>query len=340
MNNFPGYYEAAIHPGQINVYYVPLARRSNVPKLAGEFDGPHASPGHRPEQFKDNHHYGRISATALRKITRAVSYLTYIVPKRRHYNTPDGRSGNYFLNFITLTLSSQQIHSDNEIKRIILEPFLNEMRKRYKVRNYIWRAERQENGNVHFHIISDRFIWWNDLRNSWNYFQERLGYVSRYRVSMRQFHQAGFQYRPELEKRWPLSKQLSAWREGCRTDWASPNSTDVHSLKTVANVRSYLTKYITKTDGDSDIQGRLWGSSYELVKLTGAQEFADGEISNELGSLMRSSEVKIYKSDYFTTFYFNPEILATLHCVILLASLRHYCRARFPDYFPPELFDS
>lgn len=340
MNDFPGYYEASIHPGQINIYYVPLARRGKVPSFDGGVVCPPTSVGHRPEQFKDNHHYGRISATALRKITRAVSYLTYIVPKRRHYSTPDGRTGNYFLNFITLTLSSKQIHSDNEIKRNILEPFLNEMRKRYKVHSYIWRAERQENGNVHFHIVSDRFIWWNDLRNSWNYFQERLGYVSRYRVSMREFHKAGFQYRPELEKHWPLSKQLSAWREGCRTDWASPNSTDVHSLKTVANVRSYLTKYITKSDDNSDIEGRLWGSSVNLCKLTGAQEFADGQISTELATLTGADKVRIYKADYFTSIYFDPGILATLHCVILLASLRQYCRTRFPDYFPPEIFDS
>lgn len=340
MSDFPGYYEAAIHPGQINVYFVPLARRGKAPSFVGEFDGPLPSVGRRPEQFKDNHHYGRVSATALRKISRAVQYMTFIVPKRRYYSTPDGRSSTYFLNFITLTLSSNQIHSDNEIKRSILEPFLNEMRKRYKVRNYIWRAERQENGNIHFHIISDRFIWWNDLRNSWNYFQERLGYVSRYRVSQREFHKAGFQYRPEKSKNWPYSKQLAAWREGIRTDWASPNSTDVHSLKTVANVRSYLTKYITKSDGDSDIEGRLWGSSYELTKLTGAQEFADGQISDELGLLMRSDKVRVYKSDYFTSLYFDPGILATLHCVLLLAAIRQFCRARFPDYFPPEIFDS
>ena len=143
MNEINGYYETAIHPGQINVYYKSFAPRHVAPAPFIDADTPVSSPGVVPAQFTDNHHYGRISPVALRKITRAVQYLTFLVPKRRRYHTPDGRSGNYFLNFITLTLSSPQIHTDNEIKRVIMEPFLNEMRKRYKVASYIWRAERR-----------------------------------------------------------------------------------------------------------------------------------------------------------------------------------------------------
>jgi hypothetical protein len=339
MNEISGYYETAIHPGQINVYYRSLTPRRRTPDPFIDFDTSLSPAGAIPAQFTDNHHYGKISPVALRKITRAVQYLTFLVPKRRRYHTPDGRSGNYFLNFITLTLSSSQIHTDNEIKRNILEPFLNEMRKRFKVSSYIWRAEKQENGNLHFHVLSDRFIWWNDLRNSWNYFQERLGYVTRYRVSMLAFHAEGFRLRKDLQNKWPISKQLHAWREGVRTDWQSPNSTDVHSLRSIGDVRSYLTKYITKSDDGSDIQGRLWGCSYNLTNLTGAVEFAEGQISSDLDKLMESDKVKIYKSDYFTVIYYDPGLLASLHLFLILAQLRQYCRTKFPDHFSPEIFD-
>ena len=340
MNEINGYYETAIHPGQINVYYKSFTPHYRVPAPFIDPDTPFSSKGVVPDQFTDNHHYGKISSVALRKITRAVQYLTFLVPKRRRYHTPDGRSGNYFLNFITLTLSSPQIHTDNEIKRIILEPFLNEMRKRFKVSSYIWRAERQENGNIHFHIISDRFIWWNDLRNSWNYFQERLGYVSRYRLSMQEFHKEGFQFREVLKDKWPIHKQLHAWREGVRTDWTSPNSTDVHSLRSIGNVRSYLTKYITKSDDNSDIEGRLWGCSYNLTNLSGSVQFANGQISSELSTLIDDQRVRTYKSEYFTVIYFDPGLLATLHLFLILAQLREYCRSRFPDHFNTEIFDS
>jgi hypothetical protein len=339
MNDVTGYYETALHPGQINIYYKSFTPRRRIPAPSFDTDQDPEPASHIPEQFLDNHHYGRISPVALKKITRAVQYLTFLVPKKRRYHTPDGRSGNYFLNFITLTLSSQQIHSDNEIKRSILEPFLNELRQRFRVSSYIWRAERQENGNIHFHVLSDRFIWWNDLRNSWNYFQERLGYVSRYRLSMQKYHKNGFQVRSDLLNTWPINKQLAAWRTGVRNDWQSPNSTDVHSLKSVGNVRSYLTKYITKSDDNSDIEGRLWGCSYNLTKLSGPVEFADGQISQELDTLLQDHRVRIYKTDYYTVIYFDPGLLVILHLFLLLALIRQFCRTRFPDHYSPELFD-
>jgi hypothetical protein len=339
MNEITGYYETAIHPGQINIYYTAFKPSPKNHSGPWDPDSDIKSTTKVPVQFKDNSHHGVISKNALRKITRAVNYLCYLVPKRRQFTTADARSGSYFLNFITLTLSSKQIHSDNEIKRTILEPFLNECRKRWHVTNYIWRAERQENGNVHFHIISDRFIWWNDLRNSWNYFQERLGYVSRYRLAMREFHSQGFRLREDLQDRWPVSKQINAWREGIRTDWNSPNSTDVHSLKTISNVRSYLAKYITKADGLDVIEGRLWGCSYDLTGLTGAREFADGHISEDIKTLLRSQQVKTYKTDFYTVIYFSPGVLSSLHCLIILSCLKTYLKTRFPLYHPPDLWD-
>lgn len=338
MQDSTGYYEVALHPGQINIYYKSLCRHGTRPGLPRYFDGSQGAPEPVPVNLIDRSHKGRISIIANRKISRAVQYMTYLVPKKRHYHTPDGKSGNYFLNFITLTLSSKQIHSDNEIKSSILEPFLNELRKRYKVSCYIWRAERQENGNVHFHILSDRFIWWNDLRNSWNYFQERLGYVSRYRLSMREYFSQGFRLSENLHDKRSVTKQRSAYDAGVRSDWNSPNSTDVHSLRDVVNVRSYVTKYITKPDEHACIEGRLWGCSYNLTHLSGSIEFLDGQVHDEIDKLSNSDQVRIYKKDFCTVLYFPPEVLVTLHLLIIISLIRHYCKGRFPDHFPPDLF--
>jgi hypothetical protein len=339
MNDIKGYYEVAIHPGQCNVHYVPLVRRGKPPSLVGEFDAPLPSVGGRPVQFQNNLHNGRISPAALRKITRAVSYLTYLVPKRRYYTTADARSGTYFLTFVTLTLSSNQIHSDHEIKSCVMEPFLNEMRKVYKVNNYIWRAEKQANGNLHFHILADRFIWWNDLRNSWNYFQNRLGYVNRYRDNQKTWHREGFKFRPELASKWDLKKQYSAYKAGLRTDWNSPNSTDIHSLRSISQVSAYVTKYITKPGEDQIVSGRLWGCSQDLSGLTGSIEFADGQISSDFDELLKQPDVRTYKADYYTVIYFTDEILRRIHANHIINSLKNYLRERFPDYLPPGLWD-
>jgi hypothetical protein len=337
MRDDKGTFYAAIHPGQINITYEPFVRGRRSRPSPDPFTDPEPVQSRRPVQFENNSHEGKISKVAARKIGRAVDYLTYLVPKKKYFQAPHGGSGNYFLTFITITLSSKQIHGDNEIKRSILEPFLNELRKRYKVRSYIWRAERQENGNIHFHILADRFIWWNDLRNSWNYFQERLGYVSRYRDAMREFFREGFRPSQNSQDKRSISEQYNAWRKNVQTDWASPNSTDIHSLKTIVSVRNYVRKYITKDDDQDPIKGRLWGCSGNLSNLSGAVEFASGSVSEDLNKLMKAPGVKIYKSDYFTVIYFDMLLLISLCLDHLLDAWCEYLARSQPEYYTPEL---
>lgn len=338
MNDIGGFYNLALHPGQASIYYESLTPRRSVlkpyidPYEVGEvFDKV-------PEQFKDNLTHGKISKIAGRKISRAVDYLCYLVPKRKYYHPGHGRTGSYLLNFITLTLSSEQIHSDNEIKSLMLQPFLDELRKKRKVSNYIWRAEKQENGSIHFHLVADRFIWWNDLRNMWNFYQQKLGYVSRYRGNQILWHHEGFKARPELYRSWPLAAQLRAYQDGIRHDWHSPNSTDVHSLKTITSVRSYIRKYITKSDDTQVIQGHLWGCSTGLQNLKGARTYAQGSIADELDILAKAKGVKFIKSDYFSVIYFDPILLYQLHLTELCSLFEQYLRKQFPEYRQPELF--
>ncbi|GAH86291.1 unnamed protein product, partial [marine sediment metagenome] len=61
---------------------------------------------------------------------------------------------------------------------------------------YVWRAEKQENGNIHFHFIVDNFIPWNELRNTWNRIQQNLGYISRFSEAQRLKHINGFSFDP------------------------------------------------------------------------------------------------------------------------------------------------
>lgn len=337
MNDLPGFYNVAMHPGQISIYY-----ESNTPRrpVMKPWIDPYENGGidnRIPIQFKDNAHHGIISKVAARKITRAIDYLVYLVPKKSYYHPGHGRAGNYYLNFITLTLSSEQIHTDNEINRLMLQPFLVEIRHKFKVVNYIWRAEKQENGAIHYHLITDRFIWWNDLRNCWNYYQQKLGYVARYRDNQRLWHQEGFKFRPEFAARWPLASQLHAYQDGIRHDWNSPNTTDVHSLKTITSVRSYLRKYITKSDQSQDIEGHLWGCSDGLKNLHGARSFAAGQISDELNILYGSTQAQTYKSDYYTVIFCDFKLLHQLHLTELVQLFEDYITITFPCYRPPGL---
>jgi hypothetical protein len=350
MNDIKGNWKIAIHPTRIHYYYEPLERRSgshsktNFNETSDHLvKGPDAHSdsmaSNVPSQFRNNYHNGKISKTAERKISRAIDYLVYLSKYKRLPHTKNGKGLPFRLNFLTLTLSSEQIHTDHEIMLRLFSPFLQSLRQKWHVTNYIWRAERQASGSIHYHIITDKFIPWNELRNVWNRHQQNLGYITRYRNNQTLWHREGFRPRPELYKNWPLAKQLKAYREGIRHDWNSPNSTDVHSLKHISNVRAYFKKYMTKEGQNSDIQGRLWGCSSSLTKIEGARCDMYNAVDEEIGRLEKIASINVFRSDYFIVIWITIRELEQYGCTEIVLVFRTYCRDRWPSYFPPGLFD-
>lgn len=86
---------------------------------------------------------------------------------------------NYKIGAATFTLSSKQIHDDKFIRKHLFEPLLRILRNKYKMKHYIWKAEAQENDNIHFHLLLDVFVNKDDLRILWNTLQDVHGYVER-----------------------------------------------------------------------------------------------------------------------------------------------------------------
>ncbi len=40
---------------------------------------------------------------------------------------------------------------------------MDNMKKSYQVDYYVWKAEPQKNGNIHFHILMDRWVDYKDI---------------------------------------------------------------------------------------------------------------------------------------------------------------------------------
>src|SRR5699024_11871910 len=64
---------------------------------------------------------------------------------------------------------------------------------------------------------------------------------------------------------------------GNKTNWSNPNCTDVHSVKNVKNLASYMAKYLTKdlcdeeqggiiAESAKELKGRLWFCSRSLSR--------------------------------------------------------------------------
>lgn len=371
MNEVNGYYSCSINPSYISTWYTSFKGRRRIDKtprlfpeepvyvpdypmpetpITGWEDFAVSTPVSAiPVNFADNSHKGRISPVALRKIKKAIDYTVFLAQPKSLPNTLHGKDFKFRLNLITLTLSSPQIHSDLEIKTKILQPMLNCFRQKWKIINYVWRAEKQGNGNIHFHIITDKFIPWLQLRNDWNRFQQALGYVDRYRELQLKWHSEGFKLRSDLIKTWSAQKQKEAWQKGLKNEWNNPNSTDVHSLRTVNNIKNYFVKYLTKDnqsayDRDdksgqySDLTGRLWGCSSRLSNISGARADLDGSLTEELQKITEDKEIKNFKTDFFSISFIDINKLISRGFTIIPQLFETYIQETFPEYRPGDLF--
>lgn len=189
---------ASVKPRSVTVFnYYPEAIRhkaASVPPLACPRD--HGIVASRRSQMK--------MRTALDLLIYTAKWKTVFVTSTQTYFR-------YKINFITLTLPSQQQHSDKEIVAHIFSKFMEAWARRRPGLLYVYKCEVQDNGNIHFHVISNAFYHYAKLRRDWNRYCNKLGYVDR-----------------------------------SSTD--DPNSTDVHALSNKGDIAAYLSSYMSKKD--------------------------------------------------------------------------------------------
>lgn len=174
------------------------------------------------------------SATRLRNAVQWMEFFSEV--KTVHRDRKKGKF-KFRLNFITLTLSLAQKHTDTEILHHMLFPFIKWMERRWKVTAYIWRAEIQEkrlaNRNercIHFHIVTSAFVHYLGIKKKWNQLQLAHGY---------------------------------------REPDTDPNSTDVHRVIESDDIARYMSKYITKPVKNDKlaVTCKIFGMSRNLSKM-------------------------------------------------------------------------
>ena len=171
-------------------------------------------------------HQGLISGNAKSKMMNAILWLDAQAQFKWCYSKKTNSFFRWRLNFIHLTLPTQGNKSDKFIKKLLNQFFLYAFRKT-GMRSYVWKAEPQERGEIHFHITSDCFIWKTTLQNIWNGILRKHGLLGNHE---------------------------------------NPPSTRVHPTHNIREMTAYLVKYMTKNDHNRrTIKGRLWGASRNLT---------------------------------------------------------------------------
>jgi len=281
-----------------------------------------------------NKHRGKMSKKAASRIRSKVEWLCFLAKKRRVNPQGGGKSFDFRINFITLTLPSPQVHDDNTIKKQCLNQFLTECRQKFGMRNYVWKAELQGNENIHFHITTDTYIHHETIRNIWNRIISKLSYVSAYQQKMQAM---SFQaYHKERNKRVQCSLQRSkkGWEFGNKTNWCSPNTTDVKSVKNVRNLAAYLAKYLTKEIAKDEssgttservaaFSGNLWYCSTSLSRLSTYKTHPSKKALQVVDSVASIKSSLICMYDYCECIYFQfsdlPHVLRKKIRQVLMA---------------------
>lgn len=209
------------------------------------------------ENLKQNRHNNKLSDKAQKRIKTAINWLVASARDKMVYNHSTKKRFNFKVNLITLTLpdTSEKI-TEREFKSKLMHPFLVYMKKFYKLQNYVWKIEFQDNGKLHVHITTDCFISHHKIRNSWNRLLKSNGYLV------------------DFEKKFKHD---------------NPNSIDVHAVWKVKNLGAYLAKYMSKNEQNTnEIKGRIWGCNYELSAKNKCILGLDrDEVANEMKQLFK-----------------------------------------------------
>lgn len=290
---------------------------------------------------------GSLSQKASVRLKNAISWLTHLSKWADVQDKNLKKKFKFKINFITLTLPSPQVKeirlpcgfvvpykdypkvwpavnlgfakcelimSDKEIKDSFLNQFLTEIRHRYKVKHYVWRAETQANGNLHFHITLNKYIYHSELRSVWNRILNKSDFIQNYHKKF-----AGISFEKYCEIADPMKnksnkKLAKAYQYGMNTNWLNPNSTDVHSVKAVRNLEAYLSEYFTKTDSTRRlVKGYLWRLSESLSRLKHAHAVLDSGLEMELEYFQKTFKDKFKEFDYASILYVPMQFLFNLY---------------------------
>jgi len=171
-----------------------------------------------------------------------------------------------YITFATLTLPATQSHDDNFIKRNVLMPFIQQIKRNHNVKYYFWRAEAQKNGNIHFHLIIDKYVDYKVLQNRWNSQLSNHGYIDRFEEKYKHRH---------------------------------PPSTHIIKVEGISNFIEYVIDYCIKKGETRQITGRIWGISDELrnIKPLQTEDIIDTDVI--LQELTENNQIEVLQYEHF-----------------------------------------
>ena len=320
--------------------------------------------------LKVNNPNATLSQKGSKRLRNAVAWLCHL-SKEQYVN--DGRLSKKFkfqVNFVTLTLPSPQVkgyllpckkeiitenlpklfpaananfgklifyYTDKWIKSELLNQFLTEIRQKYKGVYYVWKAETQENGNIHFHVTMNKYIYLGDLRNIWNRILSKSNMIKDYQTKMRSLDYESYYKLRNQFKSVSNSKCIAAFEKGKADNWSNPNSTDVHCVKNIHDIAAYLCKYFAKKNESykdkkgkfhlerRNVDGFIWRLSEKISAFKCAQSCMGSRFDNEFDFLKKIFSKKVFSNDYCQIIYTKiADVFHTIPNSIIVETFTKY----------------
>jgi hypothetical protein len=251
---------------------------------------------------KKKNYTGKMSAAARRRVLKKVlCWYTGCEAYNTGFNLQFEKDKKKLV-FITLTLSSTQFSSDLEVKKQLLKPFIRFLREKKGCRNWLYKCERQKNGRIHFHIIIDKYIKKEEIRETWNNLQEKEGYLSEYEAKY---------------------GKLSA------------PSTEIKLVRNQEQCERYIAKYIAKDEEDTTIEGAVWSSSVSVATLDFFNFAETEEVNEAINEACVSGKIKYFKSDAFVVYFCQPFQINDLLSNYYLSEYKRYKEVLVHHLFTP-----
>jgi hypothetical protein len=322
----------------------------NPSYIAGRYDVATRSPSllqihTRQSNFKSNQHRGKVSKQSKRKLRLGVQWLVMLAEDKKVWDNSTQSFIKYKAGLATVSLPTGCTNVDERFFRdTLLTSILSAMNYQWDLKNYLWKIERQANGTLHAHITVDKFIPHKWLLSKWCGLLDKHGLLEEYKSRFRNMTAKDYvNYRkssdhPNVAKRFKSHIQytkaiIGAYQKGEKNGWTKPNCTDIHAVKNVRYLASYMVKYMSKDPnlGES-FKGRFWSCSHNLSKLRSIKvslpECDFTEFNHFISPLVSASE----------DFYYISKTTGEIHFLGCVYFLKKSIKGIYKNSFLAQLF--
>jgi len=109
---------------------------------------------------------GELSINARMKIKSAIRWLIASSDAKEVYEKKHKKKVKYLVSAATLTFADN-MQDDNKARQI-LSKWLEMASYRWDAKQWVWKAEAQERGAIHFHLVFNVYIPYAELNFTWN----------------------------------------------------------------------------------------------------------------------------------------------------------------------------